>query len=736
MQNNEEYNDNWTMSNQIPISSGSSGSGYKFDYSFTSDEEKYSGSGLVLKSAGLSYEVERSTLEQDWPRYKSVAGQCLDSFTPPPSFSGAYSNAALGLALTLPAEWSVTETGIASAPLLFSSPFNQPEIRGALSIESVPAGTTAQQYLKSALQIITTALGSASGNGTDFTYSDGTIGYTQQMSGSQPTGAAYSFQMWDQIKNGRGITLMFAGMGEAVSSQTGPITQMVRSLVVSQPGGIAGVDRNNAIIMLEGEIPTLDPALVESGPGDIVGAIFSGLVRIDTDLKIAPDLAESWKVSPDGLTYTFILRPNAQFHNGQPVTAGDVKYSWERACDPLLKSPKAKSFLADIVGARDRLAGTASDIGGIKVIDDHTLEVTIDAARPYFLSELAQPVAFIVDKNDVISSQMLKTQPNGTGPFKVKTWQKDSLMVLERNDNFYLAPAKVKNLVFKLYAGDPMQLYESGEIDLAPVSISNQDRVLDQTNPLNKELVSGSSYDIYAIGFNVTKAPLDDIKIRQALVMALDASKLIDVTFKGRAERAAGFVPPGIPGNNPDLKPAVFDLAKAKQLIQESKYGSPDKVPEITIYVPYAVGPIDQAIIGMWQTLGLKVSSQVVNNLDDYRTRLNNKEFQVYEPSWRADYIDPQNFLEIFFQSQSPENGFAYNNPEVDAALAKAGKEQDPAVRLKMYQDIEKIVLADLPASPLWWKTKTYFLVKPYVKGYAVYPIDINIWRDLSVLPH
>ena len=344
-------------------------------------------------------------------------------------------------------------------------------------------------------------------------------------------------------------------------------------------------------------------------------------------------------------------------------------------------------------------------------------------------------MAFIVDKTDIVAGLMTNLQPNGSGPFKVKTWQKDSLIVLERNDNFYLLPAKVKNLVFKIFAGNVMQLYENGEIDMAPVALNDQDKVLDQTNPLNKELVSGSGYDIHGIGFNVTKAPLDDIKIRQALVMALDVNKLIDVAFKGRAERAAGFVPPGIPGNNPDLKPAVFDLEKAKQLIQESKYGSPDKVPEITIYVPYGVSPTEKAIIGMWQNLGIKVNAQIVSSLDDYLTRLHNKEFQVYEPSWRADYNDPQNFLEVLFQSQSPDNGFAYNNPEVDAALAKAGKEQDPAARLKMYQDIEKIVLADVPASPLWWKTKTYLLVKPYVKGYALYPIDINIWRELSVLP-
>jgi ABC-type oligopeptide transport system substrate-binding subunit len=138
----------------------------------------------------------------------------------------------------------------------------------------------------------------------------------------------------------------------------------------------------------------------------------------------------------------------------------------------------------------------------------------------------------------------------------------------------------------------------------------------------------------------------------------------------------------------------------------------------------------------MWQALGLQVNTQIISNLEDYYARLHRKEFQVYVSGWNADYIDPQNFLEIFFQSQSPQNSFAYNNPEVDAALAKAGAEQDAATRIKMYQDIEKTVLSDFPVVPLWWNIKDYTLVKPYVQGYSAFPIDINIWRELSVKPH
>lgn len=726
----------WTVISQTEVIEDGAVIGYKYDYSNTVDGKRWLGKGVVITKAGFGYYAVFTTFETEWEKYKAIAAQCVNSFAPPKSFSGPYSNAALGVALTMPAEWTVTETGVSNTPLFCFSPYNQALIVGFITVESVATDTTAKKYVDDSVEAAV-AEGWSAGTGKTYTFANGAVGYERSLSATAANiGSYYQYRLICLVSDGRSVSLAIGGPTSNMNTQANSITQLVNSLVVSKPGGVAGVDRNEALFLLDWDIPTLDPAIVETGPGDIVGAIFSGLVRIDKDLEVVADLAESWKTSDDGKTYTFYLRKNAKFHDGKQVTATDVKYSWERACDPVVKSPKARSFLADIVGAKERLEGSASEISGIKVVDDYTLEVTIDAAKPYFLAKLAQPVAFIVDRNNVAQGVKWYERPNGTGAFKLKTWEKDTLLVLERNDDFYLEPAKLKNLVFKLFAGDPMQLYENGEIDITSVDTDNQDKVLDPANPLNTELVTGSVYDVSYIGFNVSKAPFDDPKIRQALATALDVSKLIDVTVKGQAERAAGFVPPGIPGNNSSLQPLPYDLEKAKQLIKESSYQSVDKVPPVTIYVAFGVGPIEQAIIGMWQALGLQVNTQVISNLDDYFARFHRKEFQVYVYGWRADYIDPQDFLEIFFQSQSPENGFNYSNPEVDAALVKAGVERDEAARLKMYQDIEKMVLNDLPAVPLWWSTKTYTLVKPYVKGYVAFPIDINIWRELSVTPH
>lgn len=147
---------------------------------------------------------------------------------------------------------------------------------------------------------------------------------------------------------------------------------------------------------------TLDPAIsADVSSHSYVMQIFSGLVRLDQELNIVPDIAENWEKSPDGKTYTFYLRQGVKFHSGQEVKAADFKYSWERACDPDTGSGTAATYLGDIVGAKDMLAGRAEEISGVEVIDDYTLRVTIDAPKAYFLDKLAYPTAFVVDRDNV-----------------------------------------------------------------------------------------------------------------------------------------------------------------------------------------------------------------------------------------------------------------------------------------------------------------------------------------------
>ncbi|MDD5190775.1 MAG: ABC transporter substrate-binding protein, partial [Dehalococcoidales bacterium] len=191
---------------------------------------------------------------------------------------------------------------------------------------------------------------------------------------------------------------------------------------------------------------TLDPATSsEATSGEYIMQIFSGLLTLDANLNPVADIAKSWTISPDGKVYTFTLRQDVKFHDGRPVTAADFKYSWERACNPATASATAGTYLGDIVGAKEMLAGSTTSLSGLKVVNDYTLQVTIDKAKSYFLDKMAFVATFVVDKNNVTSGEWWR-KPNGTGPFKLKNWVNDTSLVLERNAAFYGEKAKVNSV--------------------------------------------------------------------------------------------------------------------------------------------------------------------------------------------------------------------------------------------------------------------------------------------------
>lgn len=240
-----------------------------------------------------------------------------------------------------------------------------------------------------------------------------------------------------------------------------------------------GVSSEDSLFQYWGEIVTIDPALSRYGPGDIEGAIFSGLVKLNTDLEVVPDIAEGWEVSADGTIYTFRLRDDVRFHDGRPVTAQDFKYSWERALSAALESPVAHTYLGDIVGADEVTEGRAQTLSGVRVTDPRTLEVTLKAHIPYFLGKLTYPTSYVVNQANVETGANWTDSPNGTGAFKLKTWRKDELLILERNNDWYDGTPALAHSVYRIFAGRPMQMYENGEIDLTGVYVWNIDRARD-----------------------------------------------------------------------------------------------------------------------------------------------------------------------------------------------------------------------------------------------------------------
>jgi oligopeptide transport system substrate-binding protein len=518
-----------------------------------------------------------------------------------------------------------------------------------------------------------------------------------------------------------------------------------------QPSG--ELAENQMFIVPGGEPPTMDPHLSgDATSAEYVVEIYSGLMTYDQDLNLIPDVAESYEISEDGLIYTFKLREEAVFQDGKTITAEDFKWSFERACDPAIESPTAHTYLGDIVGCQDKLAGQAQEVTGVKVVDDQTLELTIDEPKGFFLAKMTYPTAFVLDQENVEANpDWAISEPNGSGPFKLSQYEPEEAIILERNENYYREPKPVLKMVIYLTAGiNLMTGYEQGfsigqgqqaNFDAIPLSISELNRATDPNNPLSKEFVSTPGLDIQYLGFNVRQPPFDDPNIRQAFNLALDKRRLVRLIFQDTVPVANGIVPPTMPGyQNPDLSDFEFDPERALELVAESSYGDVSELPEITLSVSGqggGVGPVIEAIVESYkENLGIELAVEQTP-WPEFLGDLNNPNapYQIYQLGWIADYPDPQNFLEVLFHSKSNQNHGGYSNPEVDATLDQARKAQDPAEREALYQKAEQMILEDAAWVPLYFGVENW-LVKPYVQGYQIPPLKKPKFQYVSILEH
>jgi oligopeptide transport system substrate-binding protein len=486
--------------------------------------------------------------------------------------------------------------------------------------------------------------------------------------------------------------------------------------------------------------PTLDPHLTsDTTSAGIVVEVFSGLVALNVDLQLVPDLAESWSID-DGVVYTFKLRPDATFHNGKPVRAEDFKWSLERAADPKTASPVADTYLNDIVGAMEYIEGDASEISGIKVIDDRTLQITIDAPKAYFLAKLTYPTAYVLDQETVENGgrSWWVDNPVGTGAFKLAEYRIGERIVLERNDDYYRELALLDSIVMNLAGGQAMAMYENDEIDITGVGLFDLDRVLDPTEPLNQELViAPPGFSVSYIGFNTTKPPFDDPKFRQALNHAVDKELIATEVLSELVQPAYSVLPPGFPGYTDEIDGLLYDPDLAQQLLAESAYSDADSRPRIVVTVPGTGGTIGldlEVILEMWkQTLGVEVEIQQVE-WATYLEDLEDQKFQAFAGlGWEADYPDPQDFLDILFHTDSGINHGAYSNAAVDSVLEEARTEPDVLRRIELYHDAEQLIVNDAAWVPMWFTGERYALVKPNVDGYAMTPMIVPKLQEIRI---
>lgn len=500
--------------------------------------------------------------------------------------------------------------------------------------------------------------------------------------------------------------------------------------------GKPGASGSGVLNLYDSAPITLDPAAAaDLGSATYIVQMFSGLLKLDAKMNPVADIASTWDTSPDGKTYTFHLRKDVRFHDGKQVKAADFKYSWERALSPATGSLTASTYLVDIVGASEMLSGGAASLSGVKVVDDFTLQVTIDSPKAYFLDKMSYPTAYVVDQANVASGAQWWLKPNGTGPFKLKQWVKDQLLVMQRNDIYYGDKAKLAEVDFKLLAGNPLQLYQSAEIDVSPLGAAYMGWATDPGNQVSGEVQVYPELSFSYLGFNTTIPPFDDAKVRQAFTYAVDKEKVATLSAQNVVATAYGILPPGMPGYNASLAGLRFDPVKAKQLIAQSKYGDVSRLPPIVLTTSgYGgdVGPVLGGVIEEWRrNLGVEVTVRQLEP-QNYLYSLNQEKDNLYDSGWIADYPDPQDFLDLLFHTGAQNNTGGYSNPQLDALLDKAAVDQNPVTRLQAYQQAESIIVQDAATLPLFFG-KSYVLVKPWVTGYSISPLGIPLLSQVSV---
>jgi ABC-type oligopeptide transport system substrate-binding subunit len=325
--------------------------------------------------------------------------------------------------------------------------------------------------------------------------------------------------------------------------------------------------------------------------------------------------------------------------------------------------------------------------------------------------------------------------PNASGPFGLREFREEEVIIFERNNAYHTPPA-IENIVYLLYrAGSTVSYFEAEAIDITSISQTDARAILDEPdNPLNDQLHSTTSMCTSYIQFNNNRAPLDDLEFRRALALAVDQERFSELFSENLSLIAGSILPPAMPGYLAGREALEYDPQAAKAALDASSYA--DQAPEIVINVSGygdSDSPYLDTLIQMWrETLGVEVVIEYVDPRNSIEGR-READGHVVVGGWCADYPDPENFLDILFHSESIFNSANYNNPEVDNLLEEARVEFDTARRMELYQEIETILLEDYAVIPMLHFV-FYALVNPRIEGYVLPPMGVPIVHLLSIV--
>ncbi|HEY8995733.1 MAG TPA: peptide ABC transporter substrate-binding protein [Lacunisphaera sp.] len=493
---------------------------------------------------------------------------------------------------------------------------------------------------------------------------------------------------------------------------------------------------------LSADLSGLDPHLITGLPEiNVATALFEGLVGEDPkDGHPVPAVAESWETTPDGLTWTFHLRPNAKWSNGEPVTATDFAGSIQRALTPSLGADNA-GMLFVLANAELWRRGELDDFSrvGVRAVDARTLELRLAHPAPYLLTLLSHPIWFPVylpaleKAGGATKRDTNWTTPEnfvGNGPFVLKVNRRGEVLIAEKSPTYWDAATVRLNAIHFHPAADvdgEERAFRAGQLHITEALPVGKVESYRREQP--GVLHISPFLDTYFYRLNTSRPGLGDKRVRQALSLALNRRAIVEKIIRGGQQPALAFTPPGMDGYVP---PEILkeDLTQAQQLLAEAGHPGGQGLPpiEITINTSGNHRVIAEAVQQMWRRLGLQVE---VNNMEmaSLFAKRRALDYSVMRAEWAADFADPKSFLDVF-RGGSNNNHTGWSNLAYDAALHSADRTSDPVARHELLRQAENVLLDELPIIPIYHFT-TVRLVHPAVHGWYPLPLDRHPYKHV-----
>ncbi len=495
------------------------------------------------------------------------------------------------------------------------------------------------------------------------------------------------------------------------------------------------------LVIINGTEPeSIDPHIITGQPeGRICLALFEGLAANDpVDARAVPGVAQRWELSADGLTYTFHLR-QARWSNGDPVTAHDFVWSWQRALAPVTASEYAYQLFY-IRNAEAFNAGTITNFSrvGVRALDDHTLAVELHAPTPFFLDLCAFPTLYPVHRAGIEQAGENEWIKPGklvsNGPYRLDQWRINDKIRLRKNPHYWNAANVELEIVDLLPVGSPstaLNLYLTGAADII------WDKGLIPTYLLEEARQRPDCHTFGYLGtyfyrFNVTKKPFDDPRVRRAFSMAVDRDRIVSRITKAGEKSATHLTPPGIPGYDPPAG-LGYDPQQAKQWLAEAGYPGGAGFPKFSILFNKAGGgsanvneQIAIEIREMWRkTLGIECD--LVNQ--EWKVYLNSMsalDYNVCRSSWIGDYNDPNTFLDMFVTGGG-NNRTGWSHPRYDELIRAAGRELDPIKRAGIFREAELLLCREeCPILPIYFYVGVNFFDPTKWSGIHPNVLDVH----------